>query len=468
VVAFGAVLAAFLVALAVQLSGLREMEATFAEMRDHEEQMVLALRLEDAARELYAHALRYARGDVEGLGAYERSRALALELGERLAARVDEPEVTAWVAGMRAAGEEFDRRFRLQVMPASARGEPGAEPLLEGSYGLVALMDRNVDLVISRLQASAAHCRRVLADLEARAVRFTFVLVAGSPIFVAAVVLLVSRSVARPLARLSEGAAAIAAGDLTKQIDVRTPDEFGALAAEFNAMTAALAQHHRRLVESEKLAGIGRLAAGIAHELNNPLQVMLGYLTLHRDPAEPDLRRHLAAVEAETLRCRDIVEGLRELTRPAAEAVDVDLRALCEDAASRLRAAVGGATRVRVQGDARAVVDPQRLAQVVFNLLKNAVEAAGPEGDVGVAIAASSEDVAVAVRDSGAGVTCDARARLFEPFFTTKPAGTGLGLAVSRAIVRAHGGDIDVANGDTGGAVFTVRLPRSSIEGRPE
>ena len=282
------------------------------------------------------------------------------------------------------------------------------------------------------------------------------------PVFVAAAVLYLSRSVARPLALLSEGAAAVARGDLDARIDIGTPDEFGALAAEFNAMTVALKRDQERLVESEKLAGIGRLAAGLAHELNNPLQVMLGYLSLNRDSPDPRLASHLAAVEEEAVRCKEIVAGLLELSRPTITPVPVNLRALCDDVAVGLRMSVLPATpRLTVGGAAHALGDGPKLRQVLFNLIKNAVESAGDAGEVEVAVGCSGDLAEVAVRDSGSGVSPEARARMFEPFFTTKPGGTGLGLAVSRAIARAHRGDIGVGTAERGGAVFTLRLPRA-------
>ena len=288
-----------------------------------------------------------------------------------------------------------------------------------------------------------------------------------TPLFVAAAVVYLSRSVARPLAVLSEGAAALAGGDLAKRIELGSADEFGALAADFNAMTVALRQHQDRLVESEKLAGIGRLAAGVAHEINNPLQVIIGYLSMRRDVADRKLAEQLAAIEDEAMRCKAVVDGLLELSRPAARFEPVDLRGLCEDVAGSLRVAVQpGPLRLRLEGTAVAIGDGPRLRQVLYNLMKNAVEAAGPGGEVAVVLASSGHGVDIAVRDSGPGVPAAARARLFEPFFTTKPTGTGLGLAVSRAIALAHGGDIDVEASASGGAVFTLRLPRIASERR--
>jgi signal transduction histidine kinase len=172
-------------------------------------------------------------------------------------------------------------------------------------------------------------------------------------------------------------------------------------------------------------------------------------------------------MEDEAMRCKGVVDGLLELSRPAARFEPVDLRRLCQDVARSLRIAVRPRSlRLRLEGSAVALGDAARLRQVLYNLLKNAVEAAGPAGEVGVALAASGRAVEVAVEDSGPGVPAAARARLFEPFFTTKPAGTGLGLAVSRAIALAHGGDIDVEAGASGGAVFTLRLPRLESQRR--
>jgi signal transduction histidine kinase len=168
------------------------------------------------------------------------------------------------------------------------------------------------------------------------------------------------------------------------------------------------------------------------------------------------------------MRCRAIVDGLLELSRgPAARFEPVDLRGVCDDVAGSLRVAVQPRPlRLRLDGTAVALGDGARLRQVLYNLMKNAVEAAGPNGEVAVALAPSAYGVEVAVRDSGPGVPAAARARLFEPFFTTKPAGTGLGLAVSRGIALAHGGDIDVGAAESGGAVFTLRLPCIARERR--
>ena len=203
-----------------------------------------------------------------------------------------------------------------------------------------------------------------------------------------AVSLYIGRSIARPIARLQEGAARLAAGRLDTRIDVDTPDEFGALARQFNAMTASLTEHQDRLVQSEKLAGIGRLAAGVAHEINNPLAVILGYARLLRKKAQGPLHDELKIIEDEAIRARDIVEGLLDLSRPLpAGLARVDLRELCDDVVARHGEATGedGAV-IGVEGAGAAPGVPAKLRQVLANLVRNAAEAAGPGGRVVVRV----------------------------------------------------------------------------------
>ncbi|HET8538723.1 MAG TPA: HAMP domain-containing sensor histidine kinase [Anaeromyxobacter sp.] len=466
IAAFSTVLAAFVASLSLPLIGLHRMEATFVEMEEHERQERLALQLEDAVRVQYSAEGDFVKSDGAGRAAYDAARSRVEVLTAALRARVDEPEVVTWMNEIAEASARLDEAFRGAIAPAVERGHPSAGLVHDQSHALVFFIDAAVDRLLMRLHRATSTFRQDLHDLESAVWKWTIAFLVAMPGLVAGAVLYLSRSVAHPLARLSEGASAIARGDLEARIDIRTPDEFGAMAAEFNAMTVALRQHQQKLVESEKLAGIGRLAAGIAHELNNPLQVMLGYLTLDRNVPDARLAQHLAAVESEARRCKQIVDGLLELARPPATAAAIDLRVLCEDVTEGLLRSTSSTARVTVEGAASAMGNSLKLRQILFNLVKNAIEAAGPDGAVQVAIRGSGDHAEVAVTDSGPGVPKEARARLFEPFFTTKASGTGLGLAISRAIALAHGGDIRIENGDVGGAVFTLRLPRAPAEVR--
>jgi signal transduction histidine kinase len=326
---------------------------------------------------------------------------------------------------------------------------------------LVTLIQDRVDLLVDRFESSIRDFQSHASAVEHAAVRWVIALHVAAALLAAAMGFMVLRSVARPIARLHEGAARLAAGDLHAHIAIDSPDEFGALARQFNGMTRALREHQEKLVQSEKLAGIGRLAAGVAHEINNPLGVILGYTKLLQKRADPAAGDDLRIIEDETLRCREIVEGLLDLSRPLPPSPQpADLRELGDDVLSRLRQAkLLDGVAVTIDGGAVVEGHAPKLRQVLFNLVKNAAEAAGPGGNVDIRMGSDCDAVEVSVSDSGPGLGTEALERLFEPFFTTKDRGTGLGLAVSQAIARAHGGSIEVGGAPGGGARLTLRLP---------
>jgi len=160
---------------------------------------------------------------------------------------------------------------------------------------------------------------------------------------------------------------------------------------------------------------------------------------------------------------------LLDLSRPMKVAPErVDLRRICDEVIERLRESrLLEGVEVTVRGSGEVEGQPLRLRQVVLNLVKNAAEAAGKGGRVEVQVRSEGGAVEVAVGDNGPGLReaeAEAQSRLFEPFYTTKPTGTGLGLAVSRAIAQAHGGDVSAGRSALGGALFTLRVPRALEE----
>jgi two-component system NtrC family sensor kinase len=368
----------------------------------------------------------------------------------------------AWVDDIEHASRRLDEVFRSQIVPAVLQHQLAEVHEEHGKAQLlVTLIQDRADRLVDRFETAIADYQRQVAALQDSAFRWVIFFVAGAPLLAVLVGAYVVRSVAVPVARLQAGAARLAAGDLDTRIQADAQDEFGALARQFNAMTASLKDHQEQLVQHEKLAGIGRLAAGVAHEINNPLGVILGYTRLLRRKAEGAVAEDLQVIEDETLRAKQIVDGLLDLSRPLhGEPEPVDLRALADDVVERLAGTrVLEGVRVEVEGHGVARGHPPKLRQVALNLVKNAAEAAGPGGRVAVRIEGGPEAVRLAVEDSGPGLSPEARARLFEPFFTTKGTGTGLGLAVSQGIVRAHGGDLGVEENPGGGARFVVTLP---------
>jgi two-component system, NtrC family, sensor kinase len=467
--AFSALAAVLVVALAFQVAGLRRIEEALAELQDHDDQARLTLELENSIRSQFAHQAHFIVGEDAHLAGYRDAHARSVALITELQHRIDEPGPSAWIEEIRDLTAELDRTFQEKIVPEVLGRRPGAMLLHDKTSTLVSRSEDNIDRIFGFLRDKTAGYHQEVKKLEESTLRLAIVFLAVTPLLALGIALYLSRSIARPLAILGDGAARVAGGDLDTRISIGTADEFGALASEFNAMTSALRDNQEKLVRSEKLASLGRVVAGIAHELNNPLQVMLGYISLDKHRVRGDVAKHLEAVEREVNLCREIVDGLLQLARPAAPVVlaSVDLREVADDVASALQIALGEPQpAISVAGQGTASGTHGGFRQIVMNLAKNAAEAAGAGGRVSIEVTSTDSTVDLAVTDSGRGVPPEARERMFEPFFTTKSGGTGLGLSIARAIANGFGGDIEIGSGEEGGGRFTLRLPRARQGGR--
>ncbi|OJH38559.1 sensor histidine kinase [Cystobacter ferrugineus] len=464
--ALAALVSLFVVSSLLVLVHMREIHSRLVEMQARQHAVRSALEVASAIRDTYAHqAHTLILGNDSHLHHYEAAVGRVTRLTEEMKVQSLGPEERAWVADIDRARMSLDTLFRQALLPAVLAGRQEDMAREHGrALGLVSQMEERTDRLVSHFNRSVDSAEARVGELQSSAFQWTLFFLVGAPLLAIGVGVYIVRSVARPVARLREGAARLAAGDMHARIDVAAPDEFGELARQFNAMTAALREHQERLVQSEKLAGIGRLAAGVAHEINNPLTVILGYVGMMKKKVDGSLREDLQVIEDEAVRSRGIVEDLLALSRPLpAEPEPVDLRALCEDVVERLRQGGQlGAVRVDVEGEARTAGHLTKLRQVVLNLVRNAVEACGEKGRVRVLLAQTERGAELHVEDTGPGLSATARERLFEPFFTTKSSGTGLGLAISQGIVQAHGGNLEVAAGLGPGAHFTVWLPAVS------
>lgn len=225
-----------------------------------------------------------------------------------------------------------------------------------------------------------------------------------------------------------------------------------------------------RAQEAERLAGLGRLAAGLAHEIRNPLGAIAGSIELLRTGgtlSEED-QNLCEIVERETARLNDLVGDMLDLSRPRAPAKAVmDLGALAGDVVLlATRSGRGSDVRVTFAGPADVLVfaDAAQLRQVVWNLVRNAIQASAPGHEVKVVIAGDSdgEGYALEVRDQGPGIPLEARPRLFDPFFTTRTNGMGIGLAVVKRILDDHGFPVEVESRDGEGTTMRVRVPAAT------
>jgi two-component system NtrC family sensor kinase len=316
------------------------------------------------------------------------------------------------------------------------------------------------------------------------------------------------RLVSSPLRELVNGMRRIASGKLDQRVTVHSDDELGEVAEAFNRMAAALAQAneevtawtrtleqrveqkageleraHRFMATSERLASLGRLAATVAHEVNNPLFGILTYARLTRKdveraaPAPANKARmveQLQIIEHESRRCGELMRNLLMFARQSPRSIEAsDINEIIGRAVSLVRHRLelsGTALELDLASDLPAVpCDANQIQQVVLSLMVNAAEALGQGGRIDVA---TREDraarmVEIRVRDNGPGIPGNVLGQVFEPFFTTKPDvhRTGLGLAVARSIVEQHGGAILAESVEGAGAQFIVSLPVESARG---
>ena len=362
------------------------------------------------------------------------------------------------LAGIGTRLEELDQNFTLSLLPnvegdgaAVAEAHARALQIIEHAQASADRISSHLEKSASAAEDAAQVAERWTLALQAIVLVIALALSAG-------VVFVVDRTISRPLLALEAAAGRLARGDLAARVSPARDDEIGSLARRLNEMAEELDLRQRRLLESERLAGIGRLAAGVAHEINNPLGVMLGYARLLERRDDEDIKRDARSVLKEVARCQAIVAGLLDLARPARLALaKTDVAAIAREVAERAKE--DGDVDVRARGDVTAMVDEGKVRQILQNLIKNAVEAA-PRGRVVVDVDGDAmADVRIRVCDSGPGIAPELRERLFEPFATTKDTGTGLGLAVSSSLAHAHGGALALVDG-AAGATFELRLPR--------
>ena len=286
----------------------------------------------------------------------------------------------------------------------------------------------------------------------------------------------------RPVRTLIDGVTRIRQGDYEAKIGVDGEDEIAVLAREFDAMAKALKereaqlqQKQQELIRAERLAAVGRVSAQVAHEIRNPLSSIglnvemledqLGQSRFGSAEDAKEARDLLASVIREVDRLTEITEDYLRLARlPTPSKRPEDLKKILEEVLSFAREELGRAGVKIVaelpESGLPVSADEGQLRQVFLNLIRNAREAMTNGGTLKVRATSTGALLDVRVSDTGSGIPPEVREKLFEPFFTTKPGGTGLGLSLSRQIVEAHGGRIDVESA-AGGTTFVLEFPRA-------
>jgi signal transduction histidine kinase len=276
---------------------------------------------------------------------------------------------------------------------------------------------------------------------------------------------LISRSLARPVSRLTEAMAVVGAGDLDHPIEPTSRDEIGALASALSRMTGQLRQSRAQLVQAEKLASIGEMSAAVAHGLRNPLASLRAAAQLvRRHPTSPSATEHLDAIIEEVDRLDRRISHLLSFSRPAPfRPVPESLPRLIDE----LLPAVTQPMRDRHVDLELAVpdrlpqvhVDPMQIEQAILEIVSNALDAMPSGGRLRIGAHAAERSVVVEVSDTGGGIPADVLASVTEPFFTTRQEGTGLGLAIAKRYVEQNGGRLEITSRVGEGTTVRLRLP---------
>lgn len=330
---------------------------------------------------------------------------------------------------------------------------------------------------------SLAEVDRGLQASQMRLLLFAIIAIAAVSLII---FLLVKGIVLKPVQQIVAATQHVASGDLNYTIKLEKKDEIGELAKSFNAMTRQLSETQRQLYQSDKLASVGRLAAGVAHEINNPLTGVLTYSSylLKRANGDTEMKDDLEVIVRETKRCREIVKGLLDFARQSPpEKRPTDLNEIIHRA-TRILQNQFSLQHIEIEPHLHPAlpllpVDGNQIQQVVVNLLMNAHDAIGEKGGTIIITTTILEAAAqlaaglppgpayakIEIRDNGCGIPRENLSKIFEPFFTTKgQKGNGLGLAMVWGIIEKHDGRIMVESEVGKGTTFNILLPVASAK----
>jgi len=320
-------------------------------------------------------------------------------------------------------------------------------------------------------------------DMRARAVAVFLGITCGGMVAALVVSSFLAQGVSKPIKRLVYASQQWGKGNLDHRVKSTSKDEIGELAETFNLMASSLKERDDKLREytsqqimkSERLATLGQLAAGVAHEVNNPLGAVLMYTHLVLEDLEDkdERRNNLEKAVAEASRCRDIVKGLLDFARQTEPKVEQ------RDLNETLERSLGLVEKqalfqnVKITKDfcsslPKIFIDVGQMQQVFTNIVLNATEAMQGKGELAITtgMAGDNKQIEIEFSDTGCGIPAENQGKIFDPFFTTKEVGhgTGLGLAVSHGIISNHRGTIEVKSEPGEGTTFIIRLPVNGKE----
>jgi two-component system NtrC family sensor kinase len=334
---------------------------------------------------------------------------------------------------------------------------------------------------ITRYKPLYDHAGRIVGSLYVGARQASFlklrnefnarisIIALGSILLAVMIAIPISRSITRPIARLVEAHEKVSRGDRIVTVPVEGTGELAVLARSFNTMVETLRTTEQQLIQSEKLASVGQLAAGVAHEINNPLGTILLFsdIMYKELPSDDSRRDDLQMIIGESKRCKTIVSDLLNFARQnEVLAQRTDVNALLTQTIEEIKIQpIFEEIQVIPQLEPilpNIQADPAQLKEVFINIMTNAAEAMPEGGPLTVTTQPTADEmIKITFQDTGCGIPEENLSKIFTPFFTTKPIGkgTGLGLAIVYGIIKMHRGQIYVESEVGAGSTFTITLP---------
>ena len=375
--------------------------------------------------------------------------------------------------GERAIGTRVSEEVYEQVLE---KGKPWFDRafVVNGWYITAYEPIRNVkDEIIGILYVGILE--KKFADLRNRTLLiFLGITVAG--VFISLVIAyLLANRIIKPIRCLASASKQIAKGDLEARVECNSKDEIGELGETFNSMAGSLKERDEKLkkhaeqemMHSERLATLGQLAAGVAHEINNPLAVVMGraeFLASEMEDADPTILKSIKTIEHESEKAASIVRKFLSFARqPEPKFELTDINKLLENSLTLAshQALIEKITIVKNIDEKipKILADPQQIQQVFINVILNAFQSMPGGGKLLVATGMKNGFVETKFTDTGSGIAKEDLNKIFDPFFTTKKRGTGLGLAISKNIIDKHSGTIGIESELSKGSVVTIKLP---------
>ncbi|OIP36462.1 MAG: hypothetical protein AUK27_01615 [Deltaproteobacteria bacterium CG2_30_66_27] len=380
------------------------------------------------------------------------------------------PQVTEGLVDLKRQTESYED-FLSHVLTLEAnrvRREAEKDEAIRRGQDLIAKVNGIIALTSRNLESNTRAVFRQIAITKT----MLFLLIAVGPVILMTLGVLFTRALTRPVNTLLTATRRLKGGALDHRVE-GLKDEFGELATSFNEMAGSLKEQMQKMQRTEQMVVVGELAAGLGHEVKNPLagikaavNLLSEELTLNRE--DQDL---FSRIVEQVGRLEALMKGFLNFAKPPKpqwERVSVnevlettiDFYLVSHRPSSQ---AFGGIDIQKSMGDGlpRTMADPMQLQQVFLNLFLNAGDAMSNGGTLAVKTLydAPADSIRIEIRDTGPGIDPEIMGRMFSPFLTTKPKGTGLGLAICRQMIERHGGSVGAENDPAGGALFRIVLP---------